>query len=117
MRPSSLMFTDTVTIVTPGTKTNRTDTPIPDWATASRAEARVRLSQRGGSGGSVSEDNAQRSAQVSQWVAYFPTGTVIDGRCRVEKDGATFEVVGPPYEPTTLTGVGHVEVILRLVEG
>lgn len=112
MRPSASMLTDELTIITPGTTTNRLGDTEPDWDDATTATVRGRISQR-----SRSEDNAQRAAQIGEWTAYLPGGTVIDGRCRVTRGAQTFEVVGPPYEPTSIDGPTHVEVTLRLVEG
>lgn len=112
MRPSANMLTDTLVIVRPGTKNDRAGDAIPDWSSVTRTEVRGRLSQR-----SRSEDNAQRSAQIADWVAYFPAGTPIDGSCRVEAGGVVFEVVGPPYSPTLAGGAAHVETSLRSVAG
>lgn len=113
MQPSSTMFTDTLTIITPGTKASAVGDPLPDWTTATSTTVRGRLSQR-----IRSEDAKQRDAQIGEWSAYFPGGTSIDGRCRVIRGAQTFDVIGPPYEPTVAGGSPtHLECTLRLVEG
>ena len=59
-----------------------------------------------------------RNAQVSAHILYLPAGTVIDGSDRVEIDGDTFELTGPPRRarrPTT--GEHHVEADLKRVDG
>ena len=116
MRPSASMFTDTLTILTPGTTTDRVGDALSDWSAPTRRRVRGRISQR-----NRSEDNDGRAAQVGEWVAYLPGGTPIDGRCRVTRTVSgreqTFDVVGPAYEPTAAGGRTHVEVTLRLVEG
>lgn len=114
MRPSAQMFTDDLTIITPGTRSLRAGDDVPDWGedAITMVTVRGRISQR-----RRDEDNAQRSAQISEWVCYLPAGTAVNGRCRVAHAGHTFEVVGPPYEPTILHGPTHLELTLKLVEG
>lgn len=113
MPPSQRMFTDDVTLLTPGTTTTRVGDSIPDWDTATTMAARGRLAQRSGS-----EDHGPgRAAEISEWRLYLPVDVVISAACRVVHDGRTFEVIGPPYLPTVARGVGHQELTLRLVEG
>ena len=100
-----------VTILTPvetadrygGTeKTSWTPATVKGW-----------VSQRGGS-----EQTDLREAQVSTWVLYLHPTATIDGKARVQWEGITFEVDGPPnpaHRPGT--GLHHYEVPLRVVDG
>lgn len=117
MRPSSNMLTDTLTVVRPATQADRTGNTIPDWDHATRTTTRGRIAARGGLGPSEGEVNAQRDAQVGSWVGYFPPEISIDGTCRVERGADTFDVIGPPYIPTTTSGPSHVVCTLRSVTG
>lgn len=66
-----------------------------------------RLEQRSGAERVLAGDTQQ-----AEWMLILPAGAVIDGRDRVEVDGVTFEVVGPPVRHKTPRGEHHVEASL-----
>lgn len=67
---------------------------------------------------SRSEANDLREAQVGTWVLFLHPDATIDGLDRVQWEGITFEVDGPP-NPAHRPGSGlhHYEVPLRVVDG
>ena len=66
---------------------------------------------------SRSENDDQRSQLSADWIALLPASADITGRDRVEYDGKTFEVFGPPTPRNTLRGTHHIEATLRWIEG
>lgn len=72
---------------------------------------RARLEQATGD-----EQMTDRSVQTSDWLLFLPPEAVIGGRDRVEADGSTFEVVGPPVVQRTPRGAHHIEARLTLVD-
>lgn len=58
-----------------------------------------------------------RDPLVTGLVLYLPTGTAINGRCRVIIDGTTYTVEGKPHDAWTPSGSHHLEVQLQEVEG
>lgn len=111
MSLQSLLVHD-VTVVTPGSTTDRYGNLVPDWAASTSTTVKGWISQSSGS-----EDENGRDAQIGEWTLFLPAGVEIDGRARVAWSGVTFEVVGPPRRAWTPRGEHHVEVQLRVVEG
>ena len=111
MSLQSLLVHD-VTVVTPGSTTDRYGNTVADWATSTSTTVKGWITQ---SSGTENEDG--RDAQIGEWRLFLPAGTVVDGHARVEWGGITFEVVGPPERAWTPRGEHHVEVQLRVVEG
>lgn len=101
-----------VTVVVPGAATSRYGDAIKDWATATRTSMKGWVART-----ATSEVHGDREAQVSEWKLYLPAGTVIDGGDRVEWQGTTFEVEGPPTHAWTPRGEHHLEVPLRVAAG
>lgn len=102
-----------ITIVTPGVRTDRLGDSVNDWALATRATSPGRMTQR-----SQSEVLANREAQLSDWVLYLPADAAITGHERIEWNGETFEVAGPPKPAYARADVAHhLEVSLNRVEG
>jgi hypothetical protein len=100
------------TIVTPGVTTDRYNNASKNWTAATRTPVKAWISQR-----NRAEVLGNREAQLSDWIAYLPAGTEIDGGDRIEWESLTFEIDGPPNPAWSPRGPHHVEVQLRLVEG
>lgn len=108
-----------VDVVNPDTTTDRYGNEVDDWgAGASRQSARAWLQLNTGA-----EKTEQRNAQIGEWllianpVDVDGASLTISGGSRVEWDGTTFEVIGPPGPAHTPTALHHYEVRLRVVEG
>lgn len=106
------LLTGQATIVRPGTTTDEYNNQVPDWATATRSTWPARLEQLAGR-----EVTADQQTQLADWILYLPPDAQVEGTDRVEHDGKTFEVVGPPNEATTPRRTSHLEVSLRHVQG
>lgn len=106
------LLTQTVTVLTAGSTTDRYGNTVPDWTAATTSTTKAWLSQR-----SRSEDEINRDAQVATWVAFLPADTTISGHSRLRWSGITFEIVGPPLPAYTPRGLHHYEADLRVVEG
>lgn len=101
-----------VTIVHPGSTTDRYSNTVANWDTATRTIASGWLAQR-----DATEVLDGRDALVTTLVLFLDAGTDITGRDRVDVDGITYEVVGNPLLAWTPRGAHHLEVVLRTVEG
>lgn len=101
-----------VTIVKAGEKTDRYGNTVKDWATATRTDTRAWIEQR-----SRNEDTDDRDQLTSTWLLVVPLGNDLDGLDRVEYNGDTFEVVGPPDVVHTPAGPHHIEATLRWLVG
>lgn len=89
------------------------DSTDEDWGTATTVETKGWLAHR-----SESEIvSATRDAAVSTHVLRLPAGTVIGERDRVEVDGQTYQVVGPPARWWRTQGEHHVSASLNVVDG
>lgn len=108
-------FVQEVTIVTPSTRTDRYGATVANFATGTtRTDVLgwvARLTEN--------EDRADaRDALVSSWALRLPHDAVITGRDRVEWDGDTYELDGPPNKARDGSGaVHHIHARLRLVQG
>lgn len=111
MSLSSLMVHD-VTVVHAATITDRYGNLTKDWTNPTRTTVRGWVARR-----SETEVVDGREAEVSDWVVFLPTGTVITGGDRVEWNGNVFEVNGPPNEAWTPRGPHHIEAQLSAVTG
>lgn len=67
--------------------------------------------------GGGKEETQDRDTQIEDWLLILPANTPITGRDRVEHDGNTFEVIGPPAIRRSPRGVHHVEARIRHIEG
>ncbi len=103
-----------VTLVRSGSATSRYGDSVRDWSTAARTESRGWVAQR-----DRTEVVDGREAQVHGHVVYLPAGTDVTGLDRVEWDGLTFEVTGPPNRAWSALkrAEHHIELDVRLVEG
>lgn len=102
----------TVTILRAATTTDRYGNEVRDWATATRTTSRAWLEQQKGS-----ENTADRDQQRSTWLLILPLGVEISGSDRVEYEGDTFDVVGPPATYYSVRGPHHIEAELTWIEG
>lgn len=107
------MLPHTVTLVRPSTGLDGYGDPAGGYdAGATRLTITARLAQTAGR-----ENTNNRDAQISEW-RMLTNHLDISGNDRVEWNGATFEIVGPPELPTDLSGAPHhAEAALRLVTG
>jgi hypothetical protein len=114
-------FTTPVTIVTPGSTSDRyNEGGVPDWVNpADQTAVSGWLEQQ-----SAIEVLGGRDAQVVGWLLFLPAGAPINAGDRVivdpadyELDASTFEVDGVPNVVSTPSGPHHTEVHLKLVEG
>lgn len=102
----------TVTILTPGSTTDRYNNTVLDWAAPTSRNAKAWFAQQ-----TASEDHAQRDAQVTEGTATFSADVGLTPSDRVLIDSTTYEVVGQPHIAWTPRGPHHVEVRLRAVAG
>jgi hypothetical protein len=103
----------TVSIVHPGTSTDRYGNVTKDWTTATRTTVKGWIARQSG----LEDRTAGREAEVSTWYGYLPAGTPIAGGDRLDWEGVTFEVDGPPYTAWSPRGPHHTEIALRIVTG
>lgn len=108
---SGLLVHD-IDIVTPAQTTDRYGDTVKDWAGATRTSTRGWISQR-----ASSEVLGRREAGVTEWVLFIDADTPLTQFDRVEWDGLTFDVDGPPHPAWTPRGEHHVEAGLRIVAG
>lgn len=111
MTLTSLLVHD-ITIVTPGSTTDRYSNTVKDWSTSTSEVVKGWISQRDGS-----EQLDHREAQISGWVLFLHTGSTITAFDRVTWSGITFEVDGPINPAWSPRGEHHLEVPLRVVTG
>ena len=83
--------------------------PVESWDPPVSHPAR--LEQTGGE-----EMTTQRNVQIGDWRLFLLPDVAIGGRDRVEADGETFEVVGPPVVQRAPRGAHHIEANLQHVE-
>lgn len=110
MSLATLLVRD-VTILRAGVTTDY-GTTVPTWTNPQSTTTKGWLSQQ-----SRDEDNRNRNAEVSYWHLTVAADTDIQAGDRVEIDGSTFEVDGPPNPAWSPAGVHHIEATLRIVEG
>lgn len=110
--PLANLLTRTVTILTPGTTTDRYNNIVADWTAPTERSARAWFAQQ-----TSTEDHTQRDAQVTEGTATFAPDVGLSASDRVVVDGATYEVVGVPNVAWTPRGPHHVEAHLRAVVG
>lgn len=103
---------DQITVVRASSSTDRYGNETTSWDTAARHELWAWIEQA-----SASESLDNRDQLASDWLAIVAPDADIEGRDRVEWDGKTFEVIGPPTPRDTLTGPHHIEATLRWIEG
>jgi head-tail adaptor len=102
----------TVTVVRPTTTTDRYGNTTTSWSNATRAEYAAWIEQS-----AAGENTDQRDQQSADWLLIVQPDADVNGRDRVEYDGKTFEVVGPPTRRNTFRGTHHIEATLRWIEG
>jgi head-tail adaptor len=110
---TALMVHD-VTLVRAGTTASRYGDDVKDWPTAERTTTKAWVAQR-----NRAENLDGREAQDRTFIVYLPASTDVTGLDRVEWDGLTLEIVGPPRRAWSpkLRGEHHIELDARLVEG
>lgn len=112
----SLLYTQSITIVRPGTATDEYGNARPDWGDPLRIPVSgVNVQPQGDS----SEDTDDRQVTVTGWRLYTPRGTDLDLRetDRVEVDGMTLQVTGKVARwPAPGGGVHHIEADLQEVD-
>ena len=101
-----------VTILRATTTTDRYENVVVSWSSPTETGVKGWITQR-----NRSEDNDQRSAEISDWVLFAPADTDIVAGDRVQWGGVTYEVDGPPLRAYTPRGEHHVEAGLRVVVG
>jgi hypothetical protein len=107
------LLTQDVTILTAQTVENRYGRTEKDWSlTPTSSVVKGWVSQT-----SRSEVTGEREAQVASWVLYLHPDATITGLDRVEWEGITFEVDGPPNPARTPGVLHHYEVPLRVIDG
>lgn len=104
-------FTTAVTIVTPGSTTDRYDDLVPDWTNpVAEIESAGWLTQV-----DTTEEVVGRDAVVTGWMLFLPPSDAITVADRVIANGSIFEVDGDPHYAQTPAGVHHIEARLRYV--
>ncbi len=107
------MLVHDLTIVRPGTTTDRYGNVTKDWSNPTETAVKGWVAQQEGT-----EVLDGRDAQIRRWICYLPAGTDITGSDRVVWGTVTFEVSGPPnraWHPSM--GEHHVEAVLLAVVG
>lgn len=102
----------TVSVVTPGVRTDTYGDPQPDWTTAVVYTTSGWLAQQ-----SSLEDRDGRNATASTLALTLPADTPITARDRVRIDGILYEIVAEPLAAWTPRGEHHIEALLQLVRG
>ena len=113
MSLTSLMVHD-VTIARAGTTESRYSDDVRDWSTATETVTKGWVAQQ-----DRAEDVDGREAQDRTFIVYLPASADVTGLDRIEWEGLTLEVVGPPRRAWSpkLRGEHHVELTCRLVTG
>lgn len=106
------LLVHTVTVVRAATTVDRYGNTVKDWDAATRRTLRGRMVQL-----AQAENRDGREAEIGTWRVFLPADDPINGRDRVQWDGLTFEVDGPPNRAWNGTREHHVEAALRIVEG
>lgn len=105
-----------ITLIDPGTLTDRYHNNETDWSTAVRTpDVPAWIQQRSSS---ASGADTGRTAVVTQTICFFGSDTDVRAGMRVEDAaGDVFEITGRPHRLSTPTGEHHIEAALNLVEG
>lgn len=102
-----------VTLLDPGTTTDRYGNTIDDWTTPTSSTELGWLARD-----SETETRGDRVGELATtWTLRLDAGSAITGRHRVIIDGRTFEVAAEPNRAWTPRGEHHVRVPLRIVDG
>lgn len=103
-------FVHPVTIITPGTTTDRYNNTVDDWGVgATEVDENWWVNQL-----SSFEQLGNRDTTVTSMIGFAPKESTISPISRVRIDGTVYEVDGAPKEAKTPSGVHHIEVILKL---
>lgn len=101
----------TVTLVRPARVTDRRGDVVDDWAAATRtALAPAWIQQTSGT-----EARDERTVNVTRWNLYCRERTLA-AHDRVEWQGGTYEVDGPPNHVEGMSGYDHTEAALVRLE-
>lgn len=101
-----------VTILYPGTTTDRYGNETKDWTTATTVTSKGWVARQ-----NQSENLQGREAEVSDWLLYLPADVMVDGGDRVQWGTYLFEVSGPPNTAWSPRGPHHIEAPLQVVTG
>lgn len=109
------LFIHEIKVVRAPVVTDRRNDAVRDWANATRTTARGWIAQ---AAQSISSEQRDGTAVVSEWTVVVPADTDINAHDRVEWDGRIFDVIGEPNRGFTPSGAAHhKEVQMRIVEG
>src|SRR5881392_4176483 len=111
------LLVDDVTVVRPGTTTDRYGNSSKDWTAATSEPVKAWISQRNTTEDPGTSGTGGREGQLSDWVVYFDPDVIVTAGDRVMWEGDTFEVVGKPLPGKTPRGPHHTEATVRLVTG
>ncbi len=106
------LLTSTATVQRAGTSTDEYNNQVSDWTSPTETEWPARLEQLAGR-----EVTLDQQTEVADWICYLPPEADVQGGDRLQVDGRTFEVVGPPNRATTPRRASHLEVSLRHITG
>lgn len=104
-----------VTILYPGTTTNRYGDEVEDWSNPTEFHTKAWLVQQ-----NTSEPGQATRANevVTDWIMACRGSVEISSRDRVLYQGTTFMVIGDPRNARTIVNPNHhKEVTLRIVKG
>ena len=101
-----------LTVVYPGSATDRYGNVGKSWASGTRLEVRGRITQR-----RREENRDGRETGVTEWVVYLPPGTPVSTLDRIEWEGLAFEVNGVPHRAFGRHQEHHIELHVDRVEG
>lgn len=107
-----MRYFDAVTIVTPGSKTDRYNNTVVDWSTATSVDSAAWVGPT-----ATSERVADGDKVVSHLSCHLPVGATVTAGCRIEWRGVTYEVDGNPELFMRRGAPNHYELALKRVEG
>lgn len=103
------LLTETVTVLARSEgATDAYNRPVETWATSVTVNGRLELV-------TPSEGTDEQDVQVGRYRLFVPHDTPITGRDRVQVDGVTYELLGPPVVHRTPRGPHHIEAVCRAV--
>lgn len=115
VRSVTITLPQLVTLIDPGTATDRYHNEVADWSTATRvADVPFWIQERT----STSTVDQGRRAVTIDLIGFANPDLDIRRGMRVEAaDGTLYEIETHPRRPSTPAGDHHIEVALRRVEG
>ena len=107
-----MRYFDTVTILTPGSKTDRYNNTVVDWTTATSADSSAWVGPT-----STNENLATGDKLVLNLSCHLPPDVTVTAACRIEWRGDTYEIDGDLLPYSRRGVLHHYECALKRVRG